>query len=280
MLRRIVLLLIPVLAFLLLGSALAVEGNQGVDEVLAERLASPDATVVNTAVDDIQKRLQSDPDRSIDLLRQLWLQPLQDAERFDLVERLSHCAILAGADRINDVEFFQEIRVRALLAADKPQEALSQAKALFNVSGMRNTEKVLGLLAQCLRAAHPENQKLLVQLAREQKLGAATRPASDSPSTGGLLVSIRIDAVVYQAAIQRTSKDDYRSQVAKGNLLLLAGRTQEAKALFEKMAQHSGYLDCHENVARAIRAEDGTIGRANGYLLALPEPKERDNDQF
>ena len=266
--------LIPVLflvpACLLSGRIVVAEEEEKLEpEVLAERLASADINVFAQAVAAIEKRLQSDPEPSISFLREFWLKPLQDAGHYNLIERFCKCAILTSADRVDDLEFFQEARVRAFLAARKPQEALSLAKALFNVSRMGNTDKALKLLTQCVQAANPDNLKPVLRLAREQRRGAA----AGSPS--GLLSSVTIDGGAYLALIDQLSKkDDSRSRIATGNLLLLAGRASEARALFEKIAKGHDWLEYHENVARAMRAEDGTIGRANAYLLALPEPKE------
>jgi len=263
-----------VIGLAVLGSALTRAAEPDDPEIadLTEQLKSPEAATVAGAVKDIQTRLESDPDGSLGYLRRFWLKPLQEGRKFDLVETLCLRAILAAPQRTGDVEFFQETRIRALLTAGKPQEALSQAKALCNVTGMRNTEKSLLLLAECLKAVHPDDPQVLKKLAREQKGGATTRPASEAPADGGIVASIPVDGSAYQKAIDELVSDDDRSQLAKGNLLLLAGRAQEAQKVFEQLLAHtdaSNLMGFHENVARALRAQDGTIGRANGYLLAM-----------
>lgn len=246
-------------------------------QALVARLSSPDPSVVRDAAREVQTYLESDPVHAVGYLRRIWLKPLQDAQKFDLVESLSLRGILAVPFSTGDVESLQETRVRAFLAAGKSQEALSQAKSLFNVTAMRNTEKALLLLSDCYSAAYPDDTQILRQLARQQIMGAATQPVSDRAADRGLLSTIRVDGAAYEKAIQQLTSDDDRTSLAKGNLLLLANRQEEATNVFEELLHKTGAADhigFHENIARAIRAKDGSIGRANGYLMALP-PEER-----
>jgi tetratricopeptide (TPR) repeat protein len=241
-------------------------------QTLARVLGSNNEAAVTEAVETIGARLASDPFNAITDLRRLWLRPLQNSKRFDLVESLAARAILAGAHRTADVEYFQETRVRALLAVGKTQPALCQARALFNVATLAGTEKALLLVAKCLNAVHEGDSASLLQLAREQKAGAVPRPATAPPCSGGVLASISIDAGDYDAAIERLTAQNDTSEFAKGNLLLLAGRPREARAIFEKLLPKlPGSLTVHESIARALRAEDSNIGRANSYMLAIPE---------
>lgn len=63
---------------------------------------------------------------------------------------------------------------------------------------------------------------------------------------------------------------DYQSLLARGNLLLLSGKAAEAMGLFRLMANQYGTgRTANECIARALKAEDGTIGRANGFVLSL-----------
>ena len=63
---------------------------------------------------------------------------------------------------------------------------------------------------------------------------------------------------------------DYQSLLARGNLLLLSGKAPEAMELFHLMAnQYGAGRTANECMARALKAEDGTIGRANGFVLSL-----------
>jgi hypothetical protein len=243
-------------------------------ENLAKALAGADAAKAKLAVEEIRTRLIADPEKAGGDLRRWWIKPLKDTHRYDDIVTLAVLGIVGSPYKTGEVDFLQEARVRALLAGGKPQEALSQAKALFDFAPLRSTEKALLLLAECLAANHDGDSKLVRQLTQEQTAGAAPRPFSDPPSKGGLLAEIPVDATVYQAAIDRLTGQDERSRVGKGNLLLLSGRPGEAKEAFEKAAPRNdtpSLIAYYENIARAMRAQDGNIGRANSYMLAVPE---------
>lgn len=85
-----------------------------------------------------------------------------------------------------------------------------------------------------------------------------------------------MDAKPYDSAINNIALSDYRQFVAKGNLLLLAGRAAEAHEIFNKavpIAPAAKTGEAVENVARAIRAESGCVAPANAYILASPAAK-------
>jgi hypothetical protein len=57
-----------------------------------------------------------------------------------------------------------------------------------------------------------------------------------------------------------------------GDLLLLADRPKEARAAFEKaytLASDKDLATASESIARCMRAEDGSIGRANAWVLSI-----------
>jgi hypothetical protein len=61
--------------------------------------------------------------------------------------------------------------------------------------------------------------------------------------------------------------------MAKGNLLLLADKPRRAIKYFREVAamarKQRDLLYDENDICRAIKAEDGTIGRANAHLLAV-----------
>lgn len=69
----------------------------------------------------------------------------------------------------------QRMAVRALLAAGKKQDALSQAKSLFNVAPMNNTADAMLLVAECLRTIDSDSAD---RFREEQITGATTRPVT------------------------------------------------------------------------------------------------------
>ena len=87
-----------------------------------------------------------------------------------------------------------------------------------------------------------------------------------------VLAGIKVDAAAYEEAIAAQTRESYDSYTALGNLLLLADRPKEAHTAFERgyaLAVEKDLPAATENIARAIKAEDGAIGRANGWVLSL-----------
>jgi tetratricopeptide (TPR) repeat protein len=222
-----------------------------------------------------------------------WLAALMKAERYDDVARLSQEATVTLPWNVSVVEYLQAYRVRALLKMGKPQEALAVAKGLFNVCRMKSTASTLELLVDCLKAALPGNDAIIERFRSEQTAGSVLSQSSavsgqqsavgSQPSAlssqlsavglrSSILDRIKVDSTAYDAAIQQYAGEDYGSLVSRGNLLLLADRPKEARAAFEKayaLASDKDLATATEGIARCMRAEDGTIGRANAWLLSL-----------
>jgi hypothetical protein len=237
---------------------------------LSKKLAGQDQAEVDKALGEIHAALESTPEQAGEWCRKYWLPSLASASRFDLADRLAIDAILAAPWQTAAVESFQETRVQSMLRTNRAAEALSAARSLFNVASLRGTEHTLSLVAQCLKAAHGRDAETLRRFRKEQLAGATTRPTSQPAATSAMMKQIPIDPSLYAAAISKLTGDDENARQGMGNLLLLAGRCDEAKETFEAMQRISAIRDriaIAENVARAIKAMDGTIGRANAYML-------------
>jgi hypothetical protein len=86
--------------------------------------------------------------------------------------------------------------------------------------------------------------------------------------------SIKADPTPFEARVKDSEKHvaSYPQLTRRGNLLLFVDRPAEARDAFEralKLANEAQRAAAIENVARAIRAEDGAVGRANAYILSL-----------
>ncbi|HTV49091.1 MAG TPA: hypothetical protein VMG59_11675 [Phycisphaerae bacterium] len=182
-------------------------------------------------------------------------------------------------------------RIKALLALNKPQEALEAAKSYYNVCNMQNTNDAVDLVAQCLAVCHPDDLQIVQAFRAEQSgsgAGNANLPnqaetdvaagntlASQSTST---LQSVQIDPTLYNDAIgkwnaQSTLSNKFYDFVAYANLLLMADRGDDAQKIFTRLYQladtQAELNDAAEGIARSMRAEDGTVFRANAWLLSL-----------
>jgi len=156
-------------------------------------------------------------------------------------------------------------RVRALLKLGKAMEALQDAKRLYYVSAMGDMEQVQMLVAECISAANPAQPETVEIFKREQLLGY------EKPGTlCTVLVSITLDAAPYDHAADSSKAASDNLKSAQGNMLLLAGKPKEAQEAFERAGKNiksdTGRWQNTADIARAIKAQDGTVGRANEYL--------------
>lgn len=212
-----------------------------------------------------------------------WMPKLLQAKAYELAAGLALEATLAIPGEMDRLEVFQTQRVEALLKAGRANEALAAAKSLHNVSGMGYTRDALKLVADALAAAYPQDEGIRRRFLEEQVrgLGPSTRPydpkAAPASRPALILSAVKVDPAPYEPALKRESGEGFGALTARGNLLLLADRPQEAKAAFEKayaFAPDEKLAYATENLARAIKAIDGTVGRANAFVLSV-RPKDK-----
>jgi hypothetical protein len=149
---------------------------------------------------------------------------------------------------------------------------------------MADTADAIYAIGQCLRAAHPNDPDVAKRFTEEQTGGALVRGAHPTGEgkivKSATLAGIKVDAKPYEEAIanlEQSRYPSYKSHAALGNLLLLADRPAEAKTAFEtaySLAKETNLAVATENLARAMKAEDGTIGRANSWVLSI-RPREQ-----
>lgn len=260
-----------------------------VQRELATQMGGPAAQAAEAAA-RAEKMFLADPARSATVLRG-WLKALSDAGHHDLIEKFALNVILATPGDLPTVEACQAARVRAALGLNKPDLALSHAKGLFNVSSMTTTSASLLLLAECLNAKSPGEvepvKKFRIEQingARTENLTITTQPAgtgavsglpvatTQSAANSPTLQGIKIDGAAYEEAFKKLIGEDYASLTARGNLMLLADRVKDAREMFERaygVGADTNVVAATENLARVLKAEDGTIGRANAWVISL-----------
>ena len=106
----------------------------------------------------------------------------------------------------------------------------------------------------------------------------ATEPRSDEGTIENqkskienIMSSIRIDTAVYDRALLDFGEDGEEGR-CRENLLLMAGRTAEARRLIEpryEAATERGRAAAIEDMARLMKAEDGNIARARRFIESL-----------
>ena len=213
-------------------------------------------------------------------LRWGWAGEFMKARRHaELLPLLKLGIFRMAVERTYHASGLQRMRAECLLALGRPQEALSHAKLYFNICVMTETEQAVRLLLRCLRAAHPGDEKIVEQFKAEQIAGADLTHAPPvkeavEKSVLGRIPLPKDDDADYEREIALRKHANVRQTGARmelGNFLLMAGKYDEAREVWEESLESglpdnkmADFLEC---VAMAIRARDGTIGRANAYIM-------------
>lgn len=234
-------------------------------EAVTAGLKSTNIVTLAKAVEDAVKLVSYAPNRHA--LRNVWLPSLMSTHHYDEALDLAHRGILLAASDLEYIEALQSTKVRALLIMGRYPEAASEAKSLFNVCSMRGTGQTISLLAECLAAAHPDDPGIADRLKEEQAKGS--QAPADGAVRSPLLDTIKVDPAPYEVASTWHPRVPVQFK-SKGDLLLMAGKVQEARDCFEQaMAVDTRGNDrvmTMEGLARCMKAEDGTTGRAEAWL--------------
>jgi hypothetical protein len=229
----------------------------------------------------IRAQLKTDPAAAVDRLNESLMVQLLQRKEYAAVEEFAIAGTLALPADTWRIEQLQKHRIRALLAENRPAEALRAAKGLFNACGMGFVKDELPLLCECLTAARRDDRGLVPRFKRQILAGAQEDPAERQrllAKFGGnsIMTSIEADPTPYaQALRQRRTIGDWRGLYGTGNLLLLSGRVKEAREVFEKVYAQAPPTELRyasEAIAKLIKAEDGGLGRANEFVRSI-QPK-------
>ncbi len=245
-------------------------------DALAAKLAAPDDAQTQEALRRIRQLVADHPGAAemAGALQRTLLRPMIAAGLHDEAADLALQSILASPASTSTVEALLTHRVRALLEAGKARQALAEAKSLFNISTMAGTGNAILLVGECLRAAYP-NDPALARRFRAEQVEAAS-PTQQAKVESTILKGIEVSPH-YAAAVTRHAPEEYQALVARGNLLLLADRPDEAQIDFEvayELADARMLVPATVNLARAIKASDGTIRNANAFVRSLRPPTQ------
>ena len=239
---------------------------------LVPRLAGTDAAARKSALALIAKELQARPYPAAWLIYWYWLPPLMAGGHYRTVAHLALQGILAAPAYTGVIDRLLIFRIQALAAMHKNAAALRNAKSLFNVCTMADTGTALLILDQRLEVIYHGHPGIVRRFIHEERTGSEL-PADDSEpiSRSGVLASIDVHGDAYLARLKNLSRNRIRGLEEKGDLLLLADHPAKALKCFQSMEAYAKgpgqLLSFQKFVCRAIRAQDGTIGRANACLL-------------
>jgi hypothetical protein len=214
-------------------------------------------------------------------LRWKWGDEFLRARRYAELLPLCKLGIFRMAhERTYHASGLQRMRVLCLLGLGRRREALSHARLYYDMCVTSETAEAVRLVIRCLREARPGDAAVVERFKAEQVAGAelTNDPPAQDVRDGSVLAGIPLPAedaaeLGREVDVRRASAArDFGSRTALGNFLVMAGRAEEAVQVFEDALEDAATpgnaADALENVAIAIRACDGTIGRANAYILA------------
>ena len=222
-----------------------------------------------------QAGLKADPvHASEELVVYLGKAPPPAAAASDILELLPD--VLTGKpEDAAAVEDALKLRIALLNGLNRPADALADAKRLFNISTMRRTADAITVLDRQLQLAHPADRAIDEQFRKEQLEGAAASSSGAAVRTSAILAGITTDSAVFEQALSHAKGSATPDLIKRTHLLLLAGKAQEAgetaqKALSNaRAARNTNDINTlSELVARCLKAQDGTIGRANAFVAA------------
>ncbi len=252
-------------------------------KLIGIQLKSSDDSEQQEAIAKIKEMLDAQPAKAVGPLRGSWLKILFDAKHYAEVLDFGSRIIAISPYDLGVIETSLGLRIQTLLIQGKNEEALADAKRLFNVSSMRGTTNSVLMVSQCLNAVHPKDREVLKRYRREQIAGAKTDNAATRPAPDTLmLANVIVSGQEYENLASQMTGEDYRSLIGRGNLLLLAGKPQDAWDFFERaysMANEKDLPAATENLARCMKAQDGTVGRANAWIISLRPPMISSNDE-
>ncbi len=211
-----------------------------------------------------------------------WLPSLMTAKRYQDVVDLSLEGLM-GQPFARNVGKQLDLRAKAYLALNKPQEALVAAKACFNECEIKEMEHETTLVCQCLVKRYPEDAGIDLRFRAELARGLAAPRDPAAPKPASVLDAVKVDPAVFKKGLDlwkaraNATGAKFLDKIYYGNLLLASGRPEEAEKMFRDMYTASTGADrtsAADAVARALRAQDGNLGRANAWLASVPKEEE------
>jgi hypothetical protein len=226
----------------------------------------------------ITKSLQDEPEVTADSLRRTIVAALAPVKKQREAAQLLELALAAGPADSDAVEGLLKQRISVLNALKDYAGALSCAKSLFNCSSMAHTSEAITLLDRQFLLPNMDDRRQVEQFRQEQTLGAAPVAPGQSARPSVLLQAVKIDATRYEAALAKLTDDSTLKAITRHVLLLLvADKPKEAleaaKQALAIAATPQEITVANELIARCYKAQDGTIGRANGWIAANPQAK-------
>jgi len=215
----------------------------------------------------VESWFKNDPREAAYQLRGIWQRPLWNQGEYSKIAAWALAGVLAVVDDTDASCDLMELRIRALWKMGQDKKALSACRSLFNLAKTGRTNKAILMVAFGLERVYRQDRTIYDRFRQEQMVGAVR---DGQAHHSALLESIPFDKDLYASGLEawkHSELDEWHIGMAEGNLYLLMGELEAALPTFTNLPGGSGKQDV-ENQARIMKAQDGTIGRVNHYLLA------------
>jgi len=192
--------------------------------------------------------------------------PLANKKQYSPVLKVTESVLLTSPEVTATVESVLNQRITALVAMQDHEQALAEAKRLFNYASMEKTSDALRVLDRELQVVN----KARVDLFHKEEEEGAVAPANGQVVKSTVLAAIHVNGMTFQAQAQLVTGQDYAALIKHGALWLLADDADKAVEAFNTAlaaAKNASEKQAASTwVARAMKAQDGTIGRANEWV--------------
>ena len=262
------------LVLLLPPHVLAADKTQKLDpRPIQLQILSGDPAVAKAAVRQIREILEKDSLDGCRALADVWAGSLRLAGMSAAAEELLLDAMPIAARDPGGAQLSRVLKARVdlLLEAQRYDEAVEAAKAFYNVCPMSNTWEAIEILATCL-AKRPDGENSAARFRMEQFIGSSAK--SEKPASATLLSTIkaRVPLEAIESATPADETADFVEMCAMGNLLLAGDQPTDAEFWFKKAYRSATKQQlgvATESLARCMRAQDGSVGRANAFVIEL-----------
>ncbi len=202
-----------------------------------------------------------------------WLPKLLRRRDYSAVAALAEVDILHNPGLTENIDAVLADRIRALLAMGKPNAALRNAKSLFDICSLADTKSVLLLVGRCVATVYRGHPHIIHAFISEEIAGGKIPADEHEPiDRCGVLAAVTVNSGAYERKLRALHGNGNWTLLEKGNLLLLADHPRQAVKDFRDMVAMAesakDFLNDEKHICRAIKAEDGTVGRANAHLLS------------
>ena len=225
----------------------------------------------------LQEGLTRDGVSAADELMKTLVPALAPLKKYQEIAEIFGMAIAACPDQPDITESLLKQRVTTFNALKDYPAALSCAKSYFNVATLAHTSDAITVLDRQFLLPNMDDRSKVDQFRKEQTAGATPAPPGATARTSPLVLGIKVDASAYEPDLAKMSDDSLAHIMAHVSLLLIADKPAEAldsaKQALALANNPKEITAANELIARCYKAQDGAIGRANGWIAANPQAK-------